>query len=124
MDGKVFKPITGASSTKTRTARYLDVETGEVTEEQESVRYEPDVHEYEIGDETRKTGVKTWHGQVRGEEPHERVVLMVDHVPGNKGESNSENHVLLVIRRPAAPWTRGALGCIMDGSFAAKTSIR
>jgi hypothetical protein len=57
---------------------------------------------------------KFWLAHVRGQDPHCRITIAIDHVPTVRGEENSEADIATKNLLDLAPLTPGALGAISD----------
>lgn len=114
-DGKVIETLNKVTPGDTRKVEIEDPNTGEVSIEERIRRCDPDVKFYVDGTGANVLGHKFWHAEVRHEDfNHSRVVLAVDHVPGEKDEQNSENHI--AVRNLLALSTRvpGATAVALD----------
>jgi hypothetical protein len=96
-DGKVITPLyKNMKRGDTRTDKVVDLETGEIVEVDVAVtNFDPDQKEHVTGDRRQVVGNKFWHAEVSGDRHREEVILVVDYVPGVKGEKNSEMDVAL-----------------------------
>jgi hypothetical protein len=114
-DGKVITPITKYKKGDMRDVVVVDPETGEKTVTKIQSRHEPDAKAYMIGTGEQVVGVKTANISVAGENEHQRAVLVVDHVPGEKGEHNSEADILMKHLRILKQKAPGIVGPLADG---------
>jgi hypothetical protein len=113
-DGKVIKPLTKAGPSDTRTVTHADPATGQTWTEEVPVRFDPDVKEHYTGGGKQVHGSKFLIMSVNGPEPHNRVHLIADYVPGVKDEENSENHVQMKNFRWLAEHAPGIVGATTD----------
>lgn len=114
-DGKVITPITKYKKGDMRDVEVVDTETGEILIQQVQRRHEPDAKSYIIGTGEQVIGVKTMNISVAGNQEHRRAILAVDHVPGERGERNSEADVLMKHIRMLKEKAPGIVGPITDG---------
>ncbi len=98
-DGKVVTPLYKAKPGDTK----VDIETGETTRR----RHDPDADLHVVGGGNMEYGNKFEILSVRGKEPHERVILSVDHVP-TQGRRNGYGACLCRPGGQAATGRRGA----------------
>jgi hypothetical protein len=72
------------------------------------VRFDPDAKVHYTGDQRQVWGCKFWLAYVRGQDPHCRITIAVDHVPSVRGEENSEADVATKNLLDLAPLAPGA----------------
>jgi hypothetical protein len=113
-DGKAIRQMFNGAPGDTRHVQITDPKTGETTVEDRLVRADPDAKVHISGDDRQVRGSKFWHGEVRDEDRYTRVILVVDHVPGEKGKHNSEADIAVKNLVALAPRVPGALGTISD----------
>jgi hypothetical protein len=113
-DGKALRPLYNGRPGDTRDVKVTDPRTGEVRIEQRPVPVDPDAKLHVSGDGSQVHGNKFWLAMVRGLDPHTRVILAVDQVPGVRDELNSEADIAVANLLELAPLAPGALGAICD----------
>jgi hypothetical protein len=113
-DGKVIKPLTTAGPSDTKEVTRTDPTTGRTWTEERHVRYDPDVKEHYTGGGTQVHGSKFLIMSVNGPEPHNRVHIIADYIPGVRDEQNSENHLQMKNFRWLAEHAPGIVGATTD----------
>jgi hypothetical protein len=113
-DGKAIKQMFNGAPGDTRQVQITNPETGEFTVEERPVRADPDAEVHISGDNRQVHGSKFWHGEVRDDDRFTRVILVVDHVPSEKGKHNSEADIAVKNLLALAPRVPGALGTVSD----------
>jgi hypothetical protein len=116
-DGKAIRQLFNGAPGDTREVKLRDPETGEIRVEERPVRADPDAKVHITGDHRQVHGCKFWHAEARGDDPFTRVTLAVDHVPGVKGQNNSEPDIAVKNLLDLLPRVLGAIGTISDTAF-------
>jgi hypothetical protein len=113
-DGKVITKPTQYAHSDTRTVETTDPSTGVSRTETRPRRACPDAKLHRCGDGRQIHGNKFWHAEARTSEPHERVILAMDHVPDIKGAKNSEADIAMAGFARLAQRLPGCQGVITD----------